>query len=248
MRAAALLTLTCFIGCAPEPVPDAGGGPLAVGAHAGLAVELWSDAPLAVGQSRVRYRVTRDGQPITRATLTQQPRGPSGGCPVLDPPAVAADDGSFEAMLFFTGAGAWELSLALTVEGATEPVSLTLGPLSVSDSTMKQTVELDARRVVVTWGYLTGPRVGRNEVLVSAHAPTDEGATTFTTVDALRFTVTPEMPSMGHGSSGNVDPVRGDDGLYRGTVVFSMTGDWVVHLRALVGDEPLATWAFTAAL
>jgi hypothetical protein len=51
------------------------------------------------------------------------------------------------------------------------------------------------------------------------------------------------MPSMGHGSSGNVSPVHTADGIYTGKVNFSMTGDWQITLKLKRGDmmigEPL---------
>ena len=41
----------------------------------------------------------------------------------------------------------------------------------------------------------------------------------------------PEMVSMGHSSTGNVDPVHVSNGLYTGTVNLSMAGDWRLHLE-----------------
>jgi hypothetical protein len=43
--------------------------------------------------------------------------------------------------------------------------------------------------------------------------------------------ITPEMPSMGHGSPNNVNPVHTGNGHYKGTVNFTMTGDWRIHLK-----------------
>ena len=67
-------------------------------------------------------------------------------------------------------------------------------------------------------------------------------------VDDLVISVTTEMPSMGHGSAGSVNPVRGEDGLYRGTVVFSMAGDWVMQLSVLADDATLGSFEFAIPL
>ena len=40
------------------------------------------------------------------------------------------------------------------------------------------------------------------------------------------ITVTPDMPSMGHGSTHNVDPVHVANGRYEGRVNFTMPGLW----------------------
>lgn len=39
------------------------------------------------------------------------------------------------------------------------------------------------------------------------------------------------MPSMGHGSPNNVNPVHIEKGHYRGKVNFTMTGEWQIKLK-----------------
>lgn len=46
----------------------------------------------------------------------------------------------------------------------------------------------------------------------------------------LHLQIDPQMPSMGHGSPGNVHPVHEGDGVYRGRVNFTMSGYWIVHV------------------
>jgi hypothetical protein len=46
----------------------------------------------------------------------------------------------------------------------------------------------------------------------------------------MSIAITPEMPSMGHGSPNNVDPVYTADGRYEGKVNFTMTGYWKVNM------------------
>lgn len=54
---------------------------------------------------------------------------------------------------------------------------------------------------------------------------------------SLRFTLRPEMPTMGHGSPNNVDPVHIGNGHYQGKVNFTMTGLWWLHLDSYLGAE-----------
>ncbi len=53
-------------------------------------------------------------------------------------------------------------------------------------------------------------------------------------VDSLEFY--PWMGSMGHGSSGNVQPVEIEAGKYSGEVNFSMTGPWQMHVVLHSGE------------
>lgn len=247
------LSLVAFA-CGPAPTTVEPPKPTALtsATSGALAVELLSLSPLAVGQSRVFYRVTRDGQPVTKAQLAQKPvmhmTSMKHGCPVQDPASEADADGLFEGLIVFTmasmGEEAWSLALDVTVDGASAPVTVDFGQVTVADSLMKKVVTRGTEKVIVTFGYPSTPKVGANEVVVTAHKAMDMAKMRFATVDDLVFTVTPEMPSMGHGSNGNVNPVRGDDGLYRGTVVFSMPGDWVVHLGVRGGDTDLGTSDF----
>ncbi|MDT4842046.1 hypothetical protein FQZ97_759270 [compost metagenome] len=53
----------------------------------------------------------------------------------------------------------------------------------------------------------------------------------FPAQDNLTIEMTPEMPSMGHGSPNNISPVSTGNGHYKGKVNYTMTGDWRLHLK-----------------
>ena len=53
----------------------------------------------------------------------------------------------------------------------------------------------------------------------------------FPTVEDYTVEVEPEMPSMGHGSPNNVNPVHTSNGHYMGKVNFTMSGLWNVKLK-----------------
>ena len=55
--------------------------------------------------------------------------------------------------------------------------------------------------------------------------------------DDVAITIYPEMPSMGHSSPNNVDPVSTGNGHYKGTVNFTMTGWWRINLTLSKNDE-----------
>lgn len=53
---------------------------------------------------------------------------------------------------------------------------------------------------------------------------------TFPPVSDLQISIEPEMPTMGHGSPNNVNPVPVGVGHYEGEVNFTMTGYWRVNM------------------
>jgi hypothetical protein len=63
-------------------------------------------------------------------------------------------------------------------------------------------------------------------------------------LDNLTLTVEPEMPTMGHGSPNNENPVSEGDGHYTGVVNFSMAGPWTVTVTAADAEETLGEVVF----
>lgn len=245
-------------GCGMSALPTADGGSAArmpsalTQATAGdLSVELLTFGPLTVGQNRVFYRLTRGGTALTSASLAQKPlmqmMTMSHPCPLVDPASTANADGLFEGLLVFTMASTenepWRLALDVAA-GTEAPVSVDFGEVAVADSALKKIfTRADGRKVVFSFGFPEGMKVGSNPVLVTAHEPVQMGQA-FVPVEDLQLTMLPEMPSMGHGSSGNVVPAHVGGGMYRGAVTFSMAGDWVVLLGLRAGDAQLGEASF----
>ncbi len=55
----------------------------------------------------------------------------------------------------------------------------------------------------------------------------------------------PQMPSMGHGASGSVNPTPTTLGMYEGQVAFNMAGEWVTTVTFTEGGVTLGAPAFT---
>lgn len=87
----------------------------------------------------------------------------------------------------------------------------------------------------ITLRSLDSPKVGLNDFIVSIH--TRESMLIHPAVTDLTTEVELLMPSMGHGSSGNVSPVHTANGLYIGKVNFNMTGDWQITLKLKRGED-----------
>jgi len=87
----------------------------------------------------------------------------------------------------------------------------------------------DAKRYVVSIVPPVKWQVGLNDVDILINQM--DGMMNFPAVDGLTIVMTPEMPSMGHGSPNNVDPVSVGKGHYKGKVNYTMTGDWRLHFK-----------------
>lgn len=248
-----LLLLACGPAPTAQPVKPT---QLALATQGSLRVELLTFGPLAVGQNRVFYRVQQEGADVPHAEMVQHPvmqmETTKHACPLQNPDHLPNAAGLFEGLIIFTMASTemevWNLQLdvALSHDGATETVDF--GAVAVGDSAMKKVVTRDGTKIVLSLGYPDAPHLGANPVVVTAHQATDLTMMNFATVDDLALSLVTEMPSMGHGASGNVSPVRGEDGLYRGTAIFSMAGDWVVHLGVSANEVELSQFDFAVDL
>ncbi|OHX64387.1 FixH family protein [Flammeovirga pacifica] len=106
-------------------------------------------------------------------------------------------------------------------------------------------------RLILGYNFLSGtPDIGNNdyEILAFRRTPAmmSHGRTsnehmfeTYTAYNDLTFEVTPWMPSMGHSSSNNEDPLASKEGVYTGLVNFSMKGDWQLQLNVKDGEQQL---------
>jgi hypothetical protein len=68
---------------------------------------------------------------------------------------------------------------------------------------------------------------------------------TFAAVDDAAMALDPQMPSMGHGAPGSVNPTLSSPGVYRGAVAYSMAGTWETTLTVTRGGVTLGAPVFT---
>ena len=71
-----------------------------------------------------------------------------------------------------------------------------------------------------------------------------QSAMAWPAVDDLSLEMIPEMPTMGHGSSDNENPVHVSQGHYRGKVNFSMAGPWTVTVKVSRDGAEIGTVVF----
>ncbi len=252
-----LLSIPLSTGCGVEPVEDGSGvspfgdAPLARAQSGGFALELFTRGPLEVGRNEVAYRLVdaSNDQVLTRATLTQKPMMTmamhSHGCPLSQPKSEADGEGRFLGTIIPTmpnGAmGTWSLQVEAVPEGAAGALTFDFGDLQVTERALpaRKDLVVGEDAYVVTVNFPAGaPKVGSQDVIVTVHQSSQMGLSWPAQTD-LTLVMTPEMPTMGHGSSGNVSPSHSGEGEYQGVLNLNMAGAWRVTLDLMRGETSL---------
>ncbi len=86
------------------------------------------------------------------------------------------------------------------------------------------------------------PKVGINDMEIAIYKKTS--MMSFPADSSLSVLLTPEMPSMGHGSPNNVNPTHIANGHYKGKVNFTMTGLWQLNMDYRSGTAVADTTQF----
>ncbi len=127
-------------------------------------------------------------------------------------------------------AGKWTLNMAfhnhkIDMEGDGE---LEVSIINPTTSVMKSFTANDSTNLFVSLIQPNLPKIGLNNFEISIHKK--DSLMGFTAVDDYNVEIVPIMPSMGHGSPNNVNPVFTELGHYTGLVNFTMTGLWNVKI------------------
>lgn len=212
----------------------------------GYTVRLMSGEAPFVGYNQLYVQVTEEGKEvaITDFTVSLMPMMDMGTMQHTAPteqPQVANADGLYEGQVVFimpSGTmGTWTVTVKLekgttmievpfnvTVKEKTDPRMLTF----LGEDTLQQ-------KLFVSLVAPDSFSVGINPFEITIHERAS--MMSFPPVEDLSIHMTPEMPTMGHGSPNNVNPTHVGDGHYEGEVNFTMTGFWRVHLTLLRGAD-----------
>jgi hypothetical protein len=216
-----------LVACGPSALPEPEGlTSLAKVSSGELKVEMFSGSALVAGKNTVFYRVTNEGSVVDSAQLEQRPEH---ACPLHDPSAPNAD-GLWEGTLIFPSPGSAGFALDVRMKPEDAAQRLELGVLDIGDSPLAKLLTHDGQNVLIAVSFPAEPHVGKNAVEVTAHL--EHGGMGYMPADDVEFRLVTQMPSMGHGASGNVSPARSENGVYRGPAVFSMAGEWMLMLSS----------------
>jgi len=219
----------------------------------GLSVDMYADQDLKVGLNKLYFELSdASSEQITDADITQKPimhmETMNHSCPHAGLDSAPNSEGLFENEVVFIMAsgmmGTWDDTLFVENNAAGTSHTIVFDNLSVAETDMKKNLvflDADSNQVIyiVTLNGLEEPKVGVNDLIFTIHKK--QTMMSFPEVADLAITINPQMPDMGHGSEGNVNPVYLENGKYEGGVAFSMTGYWTIDFTVSRGTEELGT-------
>lgn len=214
-------------------------------------IRVYGDGALYTGYNKI-YVVTLDrtsGELLNQGKLMIQPIMDMGNmkhsAPFVNPEGDKPNaKGLYECFSVFIMPGSatqkWTLKVTYqnqrnSKEGKVEiPLDVKNNANRVLDNFMSP---LDSQMVFVSWKMSANPQVGVNDFTMMVHYR--KNMMEFPPLDDLIIEIEPEMPSMGHGSPNNVNPVFSNNGTYQGKVNFTMTGLWKISLKVKKKDGTL---------
>ncbi len=199
-------------------------------------VTLFADDDLSVGYTRLYFTVKDgNGTALTNATVDFAPLMDMGmmqhACPIEQPSYNSAIEMYEGALVFImsSASGTWTLDVNVNGNPASFTLNVNDSPAGIKD--VGTYTGTDGKVYIVSFKRPNNWVVGMNDFEILIH----EKATmmSFPADDGFDITFEPIMTSMGHGSSGNIDPVNTANGHYIGEVNLSMPGDWSFHFELI---------------
>lgn len=198
---------------------------------------LYAENDLFAGYNRLYFTIKNGETMLENADLNLLPIMDMGehkhACPVENPEGHD-ENAIYEGAVVFqmpSAMGSWELD----VEASNLPGdgNHTFNfPIIVQNPEFTRvhvfTSPIDSTKLIVAYNEPTKHEVGDNVLDIAMYKM--ESMMRFPPAEGYSLAIEPEMPSMGHGSSGNVDPTYTENGHYVGNVNFNMSGDWRIHL------------------
>jgi hypothetical protein len=219
----------------------------------GYHLKLLAHAPLHAGYNHLMLQITdADGITVPRAEVTFHPLmhmpEMTHAAPVEQPSAQAHFDGHFSGAVGFPmpsgpDLGDWELGVIFADPDRGQRGEVAF-PVQVAPSTLSTSFVAadDERKLFLMIVMPQEAAVGLQDIEVLAVEK--QSAASWPVVDDLTLEIIPEMPTMGHGSSNNENPIHTSQGHYRGKVNLSMPGPWTVTVKVSRGGAEIGTAVF----
>lgn len=209
-------------------------------------VEIWAYEDFFVGYNPVYVALydVNTGKQITNATVKLTPlmsmtSGMKHACPVENPKENETTNSLFPGSLTFimgtSEMGSWKLGVEVFNTNVSKSGSVTFD-IAVAVPVVPRLKSFTEGGISYFVSYLfpKTPKVGVNDIVVMINKM--ETMMSFPATDKFTIGMEPEMPSMGHGSPNNVDPVHAGNGHYNGKVNFTMTGEWRLNFALTSSD------------
>lgn len=210
-------------------------------------VNLYADSTLLFAGYNKLYVGVKDaaGQSTSTANVAITPimamTGMTHSCP-FEQVVYTAEEKAYAGAVIFsmptTSNGNW--TIQVTVNGHAVSIPVTVN--SFVTKILSSNIGSDNNTYLISLVRPQSWKVGMNDIEFTIHKKVS--MMDFPAVENLSVEMTPEMPSMGHGSPNNISPVSMGKGHYKGKVNYTMTGDWRLHLSLSDGTNLLLSDAY----
>lgn len=229
----------------PEPSPTDDLFKIGSGTAMGYEVNLWGETEPFVGYNELYVEVVdpSTNKMVSNMDISFMPMMDMGtmmhSAP-MESPDGPNSDGLYEGAVVFimpSTAGTWSLSVELSEAGG-QPETVDFAPDVKAPAEARMLTfegDINQEKLFVSLVKPMKPEVGINDYEITVHQR--QTMMSFPGVDNYSITIEPEMPTMGHGSPDNEDPVSSGNGHYEGKVNFTMTGLWRVHMTIKDGAD-----------
>ncbi|XOV91253.1 MAG: FixH family protein [Bacteroidota bacterium] len=209
-----------------------------------LHLTVYAPEALFVGYNTVTVKITDNSDTSLSGDISVLPimdmSTMSHSCPV-----EVSDDNFIDGLFTFNAVflmpsgemGSWEIKFTINEVQISVPIEVVAPELT---RLVSFTSSMDVgTKYFVAYIDPKDPEVGKNDLEIAVYKK--ETMMSWPAVTNLNFEVEPWMVSMDHGSPNNVAPVHAEKGHYKGTVNFTMTGDWQIRLTMKEGKEICGT-------
>ena len=198
----------------------------------GETVKLYADESLTAGYTNLYAEVKNvNGDIVDNASVTFTPlmdmTTMQHSAPVIQPSYNSSTQKYEGAVIFQMSSMAGTWTIDVLVDG--NPTTITATVAETDTKVVGVYPGTDSENYIISIVRPVNWVVGQQDLKLMVHRK--ETMMSFPAVTDLEIALTPEMVSMGHGSTGNIDPIHTVNGLYTGTVNLSMAGDWRFHLE-----------------
>lgn len=217
----------------------------------GYTISLESIKELETGSNDLFWKIEQDGEIMTPQSVSINPIMDMGdmmhSTPYNQPEKAKEDDRYFKNMAVFIMPGgmmgSWSISFEITLQND-EVISGEM-PIEVASSWRLTSVRDDNDNIYfITWHAPKTPVVGGNDLTFMVH--TRESMMNFPAVEDLEMEIYPYM-DMGGGSGHSTDftnPKASGDGLYEGSINYSMSGTWTTSVNLIAENDTLPEVVF----
>jgi len=204
----------------------------------GYTLEIYAADSFFVGYNQIFIKIKDDSDAlIDNAQILFFPEMDMGtmqhGCPIEEPEMDANSDNYFEGALIFQmgtmGMMGWTLEIEAVIGGTTYTFNYDIVVHNLDDARAKVVTLNNGMKLISSWVYPMEGEIGLNDMDLTMHQMV--GPYDFQPITDFTVTMEPFMPSMGHGSPNNVNPIHVEGGHYEGIVNFTMTGHWEVKFE-----------------